>query len=99
MVSWAPTPFDTTDPNRIDWNLDSEKCFTPFLYEEPESSKTIRLNSYSSLRTSMNFSEEVSLSVLEEKSGIQSDDVEISESVIKDALPSSASIGSFYHSL
>ncbi|OCC27606.1 UvrD-like helicase [Leptospira interrogans serovar Canicola] len=67
VVSWAPTPFDSTDPKRIDWNLDSEICFTPLLYEEPETSKTIRLNSYSSLRTSMNFSEEVSLSVLERK--------------------------------
>ncbi|EMM81549.1 hypothetical protein LEP1GSC037_5138, partial [Leptospira interrogans str. 2006001854] len=45
-----------------------------------------------------NFSEEVSLSVLEEKTRIQSDDVENSETVIKDALPSSASIGSFLHS-
>ncbi|WP_061233109.1 UvrD-helicase domain-containing protein [Leptospira noguchii] len=99
VISWTQTPFDSTDPNRMDQNLNPEICFTPLLYKESEISKTILLNSYSSLRTKMNFSEEVSLSVLEEKNHIQSDDVENSETEIKDVLPSSASIGSFLHSL
>ncbi|EMS82215.1 UvrD-helicase domain-containing protein [Leptospira noguchii] len=99
VISWTQTPFDSTDPNRMDQNLDPEICFTPLLYKESETSKTILLNSYSSLRTKTNFSEEVSLSVLEEKNHIQSDDVENSETEIKDVLPSSASIGSFLHSL
>ncbi|EKP04701.1 UvrD/REP helicase N-terminal domain protein [Leptospira kirschneri str. 2008720114] len=99
VISWTPTPFDSTDPNRIDRNLDPEICFTPLLYKESETFQTIRLNSYSSLRTRMNFSEETSLSVLEEKNRMQSDDVENSETEIKDVLPSSASIGSFLHSL
>ncbi|EMS86150.1 UvrD-helicase domain-containing protein [Leptospira noguchii] len=99
VISWTQTPFDSTDPNRMDQNLNPEICFTPLLYKESEISKTILLNSYSSLRTKTNFSEEVSLSVLEEKNHIQSDDVENSETEIKDVLPSSASIGSFLHSL
>ncbi|UOG61180.1 UvrD-helicase domain-containing protein [Leptospira noguchii] len=99
VISWTQTPFDSTDPNRMDQNLNPEICFTPLLYKESEISKTILLNSYSSLRTKMNFSEEVSLSVLEEKNHIQSDDVENSKTEIKDVLPSSASIGSFLHSL
>ncbi|UOG42188.1 UvrD-helicase domain-containing protein [Leptospira noguchii] len=99
VISWTQTPFDSTDPNRMDQNLNPEICFTPLLYKESETSKTILLNSYSSLRTKTNFSEEVSLSVLEEKNHIQSDDVENSETEIKDVLPSSASIGSFLHSL
>ncbi|EQA72716.1 UvrD-helicase domain-containing protein [Leptospira noguchii] len=99
VISWTRTPFDSTDPNRMDQNLDPEICFTPLLYKESETSKTILLNSYSSLKSKMNFSEEVSFPVLGEKKYIQSDDAENSETEIKDVLPSSASIGSFLHSL
>ncbi|WP_061221977.1 UvrD-helicase domain-containing protein [Leptospira weilii] len=96
-IVWAPTSFDQTDPNIRNRTRIPEVRLTPLLHRESEPSKTIRLHSYSSLKTRAKTSESEPLSTLEEAEYFKSDDAEGTE--IEDALPSSAATGSFLHAL
>ncbi|MBF3376372.1 UvrD-helicase domain-containing protein [Leptospira borgpetersenii] len=96
-IAWTPISFDQTDPNIRNRTRDSEVRLTPLLHCESEPSKTIRLHSYSSLKTRAKTSENESLSILEEAEYFKSDDAEGAET--EDALPSSAATGSFLHAL
>ncbi|EMO59939.1 UvrD-like helicase C-terminal domain protein [Leptospira santarosai str. CBC1416] len=96
-IAWTPVSFDQTDPNIRTRTVASEVRLTPLLHRESEFPKTIRLHSYSSLKTRIKTSESESLSALEEAEYFKSDDAESAE--IEDALPSSAATGSFLHAL
>ncbi|WP_061220351.1 UvrD-helicase domain-containing protein [Leptospira santarosai] len=96
-IVWTPVSFDQTDPNIRTRTVASEVRLTPLLHRESEFPKTIRLHSYSSLKTRIKTSESESLSALEEAEYFKSDDAESAE--IEDALPSSAATGSFLHAL
>ncbi|EMY78671.1 UvrD/REP helicase N-terminal domain protein [Leptospira weilii serovar Ranarum str. ICFT] len=96
---WTPVPFDQTDPDARNVKRDREVRLTPLLHNESEISKTIRLYSYSSLKTRGN----VSFSALEEQKPFPSEEenseIEDLETEIEDVLPSSAATGSFLHAL
>ncbi|EMJ96355.1 UvrD-helicase domain-containing protein [Leptospira alstonii] len=94
-VTWTPVPFDQTDPDVRNFKRDREVHLTPLLHRESEIFKTIRLYSYSSLKTGANVN--VPLSAMEEKKPFRSEEDEDSE--IEDVLPSSAATGSFLHAL
>lgn len=98
-VSWTPIPLDQTDSSKRNQTKTSDVRLTPLIHRESGTQKTIHMHSYSSLRTKVGVTDNVSLSVLEDSGLLKSDDAENLETAIEDALPSSASTGSFLHAL
>ncbi|AOP33089.1 exodeoxyribonuclease V subunit beta [Leptospira tipperaryensis] len=99
-ISWTPQTLDQTDQNIRARTLSPEVRFTPLIFQESYSSKTIWIHSYSSLKSKANVAlDNESISVLEEGNFLKSDEIEDSPLETEDALPSSAATGSFLHLL
>lgn len=99
-VFWTPRPLDQTDLKIRTRTISAEIRFTPLIYQESYSPKTIWIHSYSSLKSKVEVAlDEKSLSVLEEGNFFKSDEIEDSPLQTEDMLPSSATTGSFLHLL
>lgn len=98
-ILWTPQSLDQTD-RKIRTYASPEIRFTPLIFRESYSPKTIWIHSYSSLKSKAEVAlDDKSLSVLEEGTFIKSDEIEDSPLETEDALPSSAATGSFLHLL